>query len=512
MSEIFNDKRIFSLSEVTSSIQKTINDRYKNVFWVKAEMNKLNHYPYSGHCYPELVQKKDGRVIAEIKSNLWKDDYLRVNRLFLQVLKEPLRDGINILFCAKVNYDPVHGLSLRIIDIDPSFSLGEIEREKQESISRLRSEAIHDANKLLKLALLPKRIAIISVGTSKGYADFLKMINDNPWGYRFFLMLFPAVLQGSQAVPSIVGQLQQIRKVKDHFDAVAIVRGGGGDIGLTCYNHFDLAKEICLFPLPVITGIGHATNETVSEMIAFKNAITPTDLAGYLLQLFHDFSFPLQDATRVLQEEAGRLLKTERSGLFNTVRHFRSATGSLLQRRSQQVDGSIRAFRQSADFFVRKQKEVQRLIISGLNRNSELICTRNQQDIRQLALVLQKDVKTSLKNSSWVLDIFTRQLAQASTALLASDKQRLLTTTALLSGKAIEHLGARNIQLANTEKLVSLVDPREVLKRGYSITMAGNKVLKTAAALQQGDELTTMLADGTIVSSVTQMIKQESNE
>src|SRR3990170_7900336 len=130
MSEMFNDKRIFSLSEVTLSIQKTLSDRYKNAFWVKAEMNKLNHYPYSGHCYPELVQKNDDKIIAEIRSNLWKDDYLRINRIFLQVLKEPLKDGINILFLAKVNYDPVYGLSLRIIDIDPSYSLGEIERER----------------------------------------------------------------------------------------------------------------------------------------------------------------------------------------------------------------------------------------------------------------------------------------------------------------------------------------------------------------------------------------------
>ena len=126
---MFNEKRIFSLSEVTLSIQKTLSERYKNAFWVKAEMNKLNHYPYSGHCYPELVQKKDDKIIAEIRSNLWKDDYLRINRIFLQVLKEPLKDGIKILFCATITFDPSYGLSLRILDIDAGFSLGDLEQE-----------------------------------------------------------------------------------------------------------------------------------------------------------------------------------------------------------------------------------------------------------------------------------------------------------------------------------------------------------------------------------------------
>src|SRR3954462_278488 len=118
---LINDKKVFSLLEVTLSIQKTIAERYQRAFWVKAEMNKLNHYSHSGHCYPELVEKKDGKVIALIKSNLWKSDFLRINERFLSVLKEPLKDGISILFCASITFDPSHGLSLRIIDIDPSF-------------------------------------------------------------------------------------------------------------------------------------------------------------------------------------------------------------------------------------------------------------------------------------------------------------------------------------------------------------------------------------------------------
>src|SRR5580692_11699872 len=136
MSEQAGDRVIFSLLEVTGSIQKTLSERYNSAFWVKAEMNKLNPHPPSGHCYPELVEKKDGRIIAEIRSTLWKEDYQRINANFLRILKEPLKNGINILFSAKITYDPVYGLSLKILDIDPSFTLGELEREKQETIDR----------------------------------------------------------------------------------------------------------------------------------------------------------------------------------------------------------------------------------------------------------------------------------------------------------------------------------------------------------------------------------------
>ena len=134
MPEKISDRTIFSLSEVTRSIQKTLSERYTRTFWVKAEMNRLNRYPQSGHCYPDLVEKLEGKIVAEIRSTIWKDDFQRINDNFLKVLHEPLKSGINILFCAKISYNPVHGLSLSIVDIDPSYSLGELEKEKQLTI------------------------------------------------------------------------------------------------------------------------------------------------------------------------------------------------------------------------------------------------------------------------------------------------------------------------------------------------------------------------------------------
>ncbi|MBM3435835.1 MAG: exodeoxyribonuclease VII large subunit, partial [Bacteroidetes bacterium] len=213
MAEEISGRKIFTLLEVTKSIQKTIAERYKSSYWIKAEMNKLNYYPHSGHCYPDLVEKHDGKIIAQLRANIWNEDYRRINDEFHRVLKEDLKDGIKILFLAQITFRPEYGLALRIIDIDPSFTLGDLEKEKQETIKKLESEGIFKKNKTLKISLLPQRIAVISVQTSKGYADFLEVLGEagKNYGFRFFHMLFPSLLQGEKAVSAIIGQLNRIR-------------------------------------------------------------------------------------------------------------------------------------------------------------------------------------------------------------------------------------------------------------------------------------------------------------
>lgn len=315
MPEVVSDKTVFSLLEVTRSIQKTIADRYKSLYWVKAEMNKLNHYKHSGHCYPELVEKKEGKIVAEIRSILWKSDFERINQQFMRLLNEPLRDGISILFQAGISYDPLHGLSLRIVDIDPTFVLGELEKEKKECILRLQQEGLFDANKCLPFPLIPKRLAIISVETSKGLSDFYKIIRNNSWGYYFETTLYPALLQGDKSIPSIIKQLAVIAERIEAYDAVAIIRGGGGEVGLSSYNNYALAKAIAIFPLPVLTGIGHSTNETVSEMVSYKNAITPSELADFLIQKFHNFAIPLIQAQDRLAQSAKNRFSQENERL-----------------------------------------------------------------------------------------------------------------------------------------------------------------------------------------------------
>ncbi|MBE8713070.1 exodeoxyribonuclease VII large subunit [Sphingobacterium hungaricum] len=340
MPEKIADKTIFTLLEVTRSIQKTLADRYQSLYWIKAEMNKLNHYSHSGHAYPELVEKKDGKIVSEIKSILWKTDYERINRQFLEILQEPLRDGITILFQAGISYDPLYGLSLKIVDIDPTFVLGELEKEKKESIRRLHQEGLFNQNKTLPFPLVPKRLAIISVETSKGLSDFFKIINQNPWGYQFETTLYPALLQGDKSVPSIIKQLAVIAERTDAYDALLIVRGGGGEVGLSSYNNYLLARAISIFPIPVLTGIGHSTNETVSEMVAYKNAITPSELADFLIQKFHQFAIPVDQAQERLIQYSNEKFKKEKLAIQQLIQSLTWNSKTVFNREKNQVNNA----------------------------------------------------------------------------------------------------------------------------------------------------------------------------
>jgi len=339
MPELIDNKHIFSLLEVTRSIQKTIADRYKSLYWIKAEMNKLNHYSHSGHCYPELVEKKDGKIVAEIRSILWKADYNRINTNFLKTVQEPLREGITMLFQAAISFDPMYGLSLKIVDIDPTFTLGELEKEKLESIRKLKEEGIYEANKTRPFPLVPKRLAIISVETSKGLSDFYNIINHNPWGYKFECTLYPALLQGDKSIPSIIRQLSVIAEHMEQYDVVAIIRGGGGEVGLSSYNNYLLAKAVSLFPIPILTGIGHSTNMTVTEMVAYRSAITPSELADFLIQKFHNFAIPLDKAIGSIQSRCEQLFEQHYQKLSKYASDIRWNAQHAIQNAKNELDG-----------------------------------------------------------------------------------------------------------------------------------------------------------------------------
>ena len=461
MPEKINDKTIFSLLEVTNSIKKTLEERYKSAFWIKAEMNKLNHYSQSGHCFPEIIEKVNGKIIAQIKATLWRDDYQNINRNFLQILKEPLKDGIKILFLAKISFDPAFGLSLQIIDIDPQYTLGDLENEKRETIKKLQLEGIFDKNKKLELSFLPQRIAIISVESSKGFGDFIDVIDKNSWNYKFFYLLFPSILQGDKAVAGIIAQLEKIRKVIHHFDAVAIIRDGGGDVGLSCYNNYELAKAITLFPIPIITGIDHVTNETVCEMIAHTNAITPTKLAEYLIQKFHNFSVPIQKAKEKIVNKSRRLLSEENTKLESELKLFRSITVNILNTNKNRIKNASYAIKQQSQFIVKNNYE-------KLN-------------------VLQAKTRIATKFNLNQLKVAVIQLKEK------------------LEIQPILYLKNSELALENIEKNIQIMDPVNVLKRGFSITYSNGKALKNVSQLEEEAAINTLLFNGTIDSTITKI-------
>lgn len=304
------NEKVFSLKEVASSVKRTLNARYGSSFWVKAEMIKLNHYPYSGHAFPDLIEKQDDVIVAQMRAVIWSADFKRIKDKFRSCGLADLSDGITILFRASILFDEFYGLSLRIIDIDTSFTLGEMEKQRMLCIERLKAEGIYSLNSSLSLPAVPKRFAIVSVGSSKGYNDFMQIVRKFSSRFAIFTHLFPSLLQGEGAINSISEALDRINDVADCFDAVLIIRGGGGDVGLNCYNHYNLCRAVALCKLPVLTGIGHASNQTVAEQIAWRNFITPTDLADFIFSGFNNAYLEVLNLSKQLKSNADSILNT----------------------------------------------------------------------------------------------------------------------------------------------------------------------------------------------------------
>ena len=449
-------KKTFTLLQLTQSIHRAVQSAFDGRYWIVAEMNKLNLYPKSGHAYPELVEKQDGVVVAEMRANLWKSDFERINQNFIQAIQEPLKDGIKVLMNVSVGFDSKYGISLTIHEIDPSYTLGDLEQEKQNSIHTLKQQGLFDLNRKKILPLLPQRLAIISVANSKGYQDFTHVLDENSWNYKFFHMLFPSLLQGDKAVADLSLQLNRIRKVAHHFDAVVIVRGGGGDIGLACYNNVSLCKVIAEFPLPVLTGIGHRVNESVADMVAYKNLITPTDLGNYFIQQFHNFSLPVQRAEEAIADKSLRLLAETKTKLHGFVLLFRSVVETTLVKNTSKIE-TLRV---------------------GLRTKTIQHVSNEKGNIQKLSKAVANDART----------------------LITAERVSVSKLQEGMKNRINVRLSKELMLVNGLENSVRLLDPRNVLKRGFSITLVNGRAVTDENEVNAGEELTTLLYNGTLKS------------
>ena len=451
------DRQVFTLKQVVSSIRKTIEERYMQLYWVKAEIHKFNRFP-SGHAFPEIVQRENDKIVAQITGTIWKQNFERINQQFIQVVKEPLKEGCNLLLQVKITFTELYGLSLQIVDIDPSYSLGEVQKQREETLKKLQREGILNQNQSLPFPLLPKRIAIISADSSKGLSDFMDVLTNNEKGYCFSTFLFNAYVQGDQAVDSIIQILEKIKRVKHHFDIVVLVRGGGAEVGMTCYNHFDLCKAIATFPLPVLTGIGHSTNLNVAELIAFRNAITPTKLAEFLVQTFREFDQEIKDSQKFIIQKSVDVIFNSNQQLNATTIIFNQAVKHSISYSNQELNEKINRMRYAVS------KEL----------------TKNEVEITQTRIKLSHYSQVILTSPKLKLDQWNEKISISSSGFLLSTR-RLLD---------------------ETEKHVHLLDPIHVLNRGFSITYKNGEVLKNPEKLEEGDEIETQFAHGKVRSII----------
>lgn len=281
------DTRPIGLLALQSQVKQTLEDAFFETVWLQAEISELKQNP-SGHCYLTLVEKdpRSNALLAKASAIVWASTWRMVKPYFEAQTGRPLEPGLSVLVRVQVSYSTVYGLSLVVFDIDPSFTVGELELARRRTIARLEAEGMFDMNAQLPLAPLPRRLAVISSATAAGYRDFMRHLEGNEYGFRFRTRLFQAVMQGTEAPVSIIAALDEVAAEADAFDAVLILRGGGGAMDLVCFDDYDLAVNVAQFPLPVLTAIGHDHDYHIIDQVAHTYVKTPTALADWLVDRF----------------------------------------------------------------------------------------------------------------------------------------------------------------------------------------------------------------------------------
>jgi exodeoxyribonuclease VII large subunit len=449
-------KEVFTLKQVAQSIRKTLESRYERTYWVKAEIYKMNLFP-SGHAFPELVQRTDGKIVANLSGVIWKTNYGRIAKQFEATVKEPFSEGKEVLMLVKITFSEVYGLSLHITDIDPSYSLGALHKLKLETIDALNKLGILQKNQTLSLSL-PKRIAVISAESSKGLSDFMQVLSASQSQIGISTFLFNATVQGDQAVESILQAFNKIERVRQYFDAVVIVRGGGAEVGMSCYDDFKLCKRIAEFPLPVLCGIGHSTNLTVAEMVAYSHAITPSVLASDLLQEFELKLNELHAICTNLNLVQSKLL----TNIKNTFNQTVSKINGVTKWRFERINNQLNTI---------EQRSIQ---------EAKQILSFHKQYISSSPIAIQTLVKKSHQIEHHRRTMLQQQLTFTMNRMV--DK----------NGTMIESL----------EKQVQLMSPSAVLARGFAIARSNGKAVLSKTELRPGTMIQIELSDGTAEAEV----------
>ena len=436
--------RHITLYELNSLLREVIECEMPNEYWVEAELSECRES--RGHCYMELIQKDEHNAtpIARASAKCWAAKWMIVRPYFERTTGQLLHAGMKVLLKVYAQFHEAYGFSWIVTDIDPTYTLGDMARKRQEIIRQLKEEGVFDLQKELQLPLFCQRIAVISSETAAGYGDFCNQLAANPYGFLFHTRLFPAIMQGESTEQSIIDALSRIfseysscSAQETPFDCVVIIRGGGATSDMSGFDTLALAENVANFPIPIITGIGHDRDESILDMVSHTQVKTPTAAATLLIEHLKAVLDAINDAQDRLARYSSNKLSTLHSQL------------SVITSSLPHIFTAVKLRQQSR--------------LDALNSR---LASHTQQEI----VTCQSSI-VNLENRLPIL--LDRRLT--------AEKHR--------------------IQLI--EEKARSFDPALLLKRGYSITFKDGKAVREASALRPGDEIETHLADGIIHSTVT---------
>lgn len=451
-----DERKVFSLLQIGTAVKRRIEDAAQGrAFWVRAEIASLKA-PH--HAYLELVEHRNGTKVAVMKGLIWNNTYHAIRQALGDEAANVLKEGAEILFHAHLNYHEVFGLSLWIDEVDLSFSLGELERRKAANIATLKAEGLYDRNRAVPEPPVIQRIALITSVGSAAYADFMKHLEGNEYGYRFHVQVFPSTVQGDTAASELRQAVSSIDPAR--FDAVVLIRGGGSKLDLEPFNDLQLCRLLAHLPIPVMTGIGHDVDVSVVDLIARSPHKTPTAIADHLLDKCVFFETNLNGFLVSIHKSMLEVFATNREGL---AKHSAN-------------------IRQQPAAHCRTQRGSLHTVASQFGR---------------LSLQL-------LQANSQALSLHTAELGTRPRHLLTQVEparlNELRTTLELISLRMVNLMMG---QVNGMHEAIRLLAPEKLLARGFSITRKDGHAVRAANDLRTGDEIETRYATGTTRSTIT---------
>ncbi|QRX62871.1 exodeoxyribonuclease VII large subunit [Dysgonomonadaceae bacterium zrk40] len=383
----------FSLSELNRRVKNAISDHLPETYWLRAETSDVRRNQ-NGHCYLEFVEKdaEKQHIVAKARGMIWSNVFQMLSAYFEAETGQSFTSGLNVLVRVSVDFHELYGFSLTVVDIEPSFTLGEIARNRQQVLRQLEEEGVLTLNRELELPELIRRIAVISSPNAAGYGDFCDQLARNSGGFIFYTKLFPAIMQGERSESSIIAALEQVFRYSDHFDAVTLIRGGGATSDLNCFDSYSLAVNVAQFPLPVVSGIGHERDVTVLDHVAHTRAKTPTAVAEFLIGHTLKTASELADLEERLQGKTRSVLRQESS----EIRLFSKDTVHLSTLLLQKEEAQTQQLSETMRHLLKQQLQQQRHQVESMEQYVRMVSPAN---------VLKRGYTLTIRNGSIITSL-----------------------------------------------------------------------------------------------------------
>ena len=448
-----------SLRQYTSEIANSI--RTNPVLqsrWVIAELSDVSER--GGHCYMELVEKDDrGVTIARLRGTIWANNFAyKIKPKFEQITGQKFKSGLKVMLFGSASFHEQYGLSFNITDVDPSFTIGDMERIRREIIETLTREGVVNCNKMLQMPRVPQRIAIISAKGAAGYGDFMNQLQSNPVGFKFYTHLFEATMQGETTSNSVIKALNDIEMTIDLWDCVVIIRGGGATSDLNGFDNLELARRVATFALPVVVGIGHERDRTVLDDIANVRVKTPTAAAEWLIMCAQQ----TLDQALALANQVARYVKDRTSGASKQLSH---------------IEGTIP--------IIAKQQII-----------------KSKSNLAAIASALPYMTKNKILSANRTIDALARDVQHSAIGKISAAQTYLKTMSDAIVNATPKAIANQDKRLKALENIVEALSPQKTLRRGFSLTKVNGKTVKSVDQLADNDVITTYLANGEITSVV----------